>query len=129
MKKLIYFVAIVASLLLPTLAGAGSAAAVNVFPPCTSNAKSTDVCGDVNVQTKANTNPIAIAMKALLELMSIIAGVAATVMLIISGLRFITSGGDPGGVKSAREGMQYVVIGILVILTAQLIVAFVINKL
>ena len=128
MKRFIYILAIAAGLLFPALVATGSAGAVNVFQPCSSTAKSTDVCGDVNSQTKAKTNPIIIALKSLLEILSLIAGVAATVVLILSGFRFITSNGDANGVKAARDGVLYVVIGLLVVIVAQAIIAFVINK-
>ena len=128
MKRFIYILAITIGLLFPTLVAVGSVAAVDVFQPCSDSAKSTSVCSDVNAQTTAKTNPIIVALKALLNLLSLIAGVASIIMLIISGFRFVTSNGDASGVKAARDGTLYVVIGVLVVLVAQAIVAFVINK-
>jgi hypothetical protein len=128
MKRLIYVLAIACSLLLPVTLAVGSAAAVNVFQPCSGAAKATHVCSDANAQTAAKTNPIIIALKALLELLSIIAGVASIVVLIISGFRFITSDGDANSIKTARDGVLYVVIGIVVVVVAQSIIAYVINK-
>jgi len=128
MKRFIYILAIIVGLLFPTSVAVGSATAVNVFQPCSDSAKSTNVCSDVNTQTSAKTNPIIIALKTLLNLLSLIAGVASIIMLIISGFRFVASNGDAGGVKSARDGVLYVVIGVLVVVVAQAIVAFVINK-
>jgi hypothetical protein len=49
-------------------------------------------------------------------------------VLVVSGFRLITSNGDANGVKSARDGVLYVVIGIVVVIIAQSIIAFVINK-
>lgn len=129
MKRFMYISAIIAGLLFSTVGAGGSVAAVDVFQPCSGNANSTSVCNDVNSQVKAKTSPIITAMKALLNILSLIAGVAAVIMLVISGFRFTTSNGDSNGVKAARDSLQYVVIGIIVVVSAQLIVAFVINKL
>jgi len=55
-------------------------------------------------------------------------GVIAVVILIISGFRFINSGGDSGKVASARNGIIYSAIGLLVIIVARVIVSFVLNN-
>ncbi len=128
MKKFIYALAIAASLLFPVLVVTSTASAVDVFQPCSGSAKSTVVCGDVGAQTKAKTNPVIVVLKELLNMLSLIAGIAATVVLVVSGFRLITSNGDANGVKSARDGVLYVVIGIVVVIIAQSIIAFVINK-
>lgn len=129
MKRLIYLLAITIGLLLPAAFSVGSAAAVDVFQPCSSNAKDTVVCADVGKQTTAKTNPAIGALRMLLDLLAVIAGIAATVMLIISGFRFVTSNGDANGVQAARNSLMYVVVGIIVVVFSQIIVAFVINKL
>ena len=46
----------------------------------------------------------------------ILAGIAAVFFIIFSGIKFITSGGDPKQVEEARKTMTYAIIGLLVIL-------------
>lgn len=57
------------------------------------------------------------------------AGAIAVVMIIFAGFRFVKSGGDPAKVTVARETIIYALIGLVVIVTARLIVGFVINRL
>lgn len=41
-----------------------------------------------------------------------VVGVAATIMVIISGMFYITSAGDPGRTKAAKDTLMYAVIGL-----------------
>jgi uncharacterized membrane protein required for colicin V production len=61
------------------------------------------------------------------NILSWIVGVAAVIMLIISGLRFVTSNGDTQSVTNAKNGIIFAVIGLLVVAFAQVIVQFVVN--
>lgn len=63
------------------------------------------------------------------EILSFVIGVAAVIMLILGGLKYITSGGDSNATASAKNTILYAVIGILVSLIAQAIIVFVIRKL
>ena len=56
-------------------------------------------------------------------------GAIALLMLVISGLRYITSGGDPGNTAKAKDGIIYSLIGLLIALIAEGIVAFVVGNL
>ena len=57
-----------------------------------------------------------------------IVGALALVMLVISGLRYIVSGGDPGNISKAKEGIIYSLVGLLIALTAEAIVFFVVGE-
>ncbi len=48
-------------------------------------------------------------------------------MIIINGLRFITSGGDSNAVSSAKKGILYAIVGLVIVALAQFIVRFVLN--
>ncbi len=58
-----------------------------------------------------------------------IVGAIAVFMVIIGGLKFITSGGDPAKTASAKDTILYAAIGLVVVALAQFIVRFVLNKL
>lgn len=67
-------------------------------------------------------------IKAAIDILSIIVGVAAVIMIIISGLRYVTSGGDSSSVSSAKRGLLYAVIGLVITALAQAIVRFVFSR-
>lgn len=54
-------------------------------------------------------------------------GVASVIALIIGGLQYITSAGDPGRTKTAKDTIMYAVIGIVVAILAYAIVNFVLT--
>lgn len=66
---------------------------------------------------------------AIINILSIVVGVVAVFMIIIAGIRFVTSGGDSNGISSARNTIIYAIIGLLIVALAQLIVQFVLGKL
>lgn len=62
------------------------------------------------------------------QLLGIAAGIIGVIMIIIAGLRFVSSGGDTAKVSSARNAIIYAVVGLVIAATAQFIIIFVINK-
>lgn len=50
-----------------------------------------------------------------------LSGVVALFLIIYSGIKFVTSGGDPKQVEGARKTLTYAVIGLLVIFFSYLI--------
>ncbi len=81
---------------------------------------------DQNCGTGEST--ITKVIKAAVEILSFVVGAAAIIMVIISGFRFITSGGDSNRVSSARSALIYALIGIAVVALAQFLVHFVLNN-
>lgn len=57
-----------------------------------------------------------------------IIGALSVVMIIIGGLRYVLSGGDPAGLKSAKETIIYSIVGLVVALLSFGIVSFVITR-
>lgn len=83
-------------------------------------------CEDVDgTQSQEQLNDI-IAL--VINIFSIIVGVAAVIMIIIGGLRYIISGGDSGNVTSAKNTILYAIIGLVVVALAQFIVRFVLGR-
>ncbi len=60
-------------------------------------------------------------------LIGLIASVSV-VMVVVGGLRYVLSGGDSAGIKSAKDTILYALIGLGVALVAFLIVGFVIGR-
>ncbi len=63
-----------------------------------------------------------------INLLSIIAGIAAVIMIIVGGLKYITSSGDPANINSAKNTLLYAIIGLVIVAMAQIIVKFVLKK-
>ncbi len=64
-----------------------------------------------------------------LNLLVIIVIVAAVIYLILNGLKFVTSGGDASKAQEAQKGITYAIIGIIIAVTAGIMVNFVLEKL
>ncbi|MBQ3413362.1 hypothetical protein IJH33_00705 [Candidatus Saccharibacteria bacterium] len=58
-----------------------------------------------------------------------IVGIVAVIMLIIGGIRYITSGGDAKKVTDAKNTVLYAIIGLVICLLAFAIVNFVVTTL
>lgn len=136
MKKLIVLFALAAALLVPILA-VNSASAVNINDKLCQQAKTKAagngtpaICSDDDAD--GGTNPIlgpsGIVTK-LTRIFSIVLGIAAVIVIIMSGFRFVTSTGDPGGVSTAKKTLLYAIVGLLVAASAQIIVSTVLVKL
>jgi len=63
-----------------------------------------------------------------LNILSAIAGLISVIFIIIGGLKYITSGGNPEKTNQAKNTILYTVIGLLIIALAQVIVRFVLHK-
>lgn len=63
-----------------------------------------------------------------INIFSIVVGVVAVIMIIIGGLKYITSSGDSNNVTSAKNTILYAIIGLVVVALAQFIVKFVLAK-
>lgn len=61
----------------------------------------------------------------IVNILSLIVGAVSVVMIIIGGFRYVISGGDSNGVQGAKNTIMYAIIGLVIVLFAQVIVAFV----
>lgn len=121
------------------VAGPASADQVSDFCQGISQASGQN-CGDSkdpnHPTATTSNNAITNMMRAAANIISIVAGFFAVIMIIVAGLRFMTAGGspvgqrsgDPNQVKSARSALTYAVIGIIIVALAQIIVRFTINR-
>ena len=56
-------------------------------------------------------------------------GALAVLMIVISGLRYITSAGNPEQTAKAKNGIIYALVGVVVAISAESIIFFVANRL
>lgn len=64
----------------------------------------------------------------IINILSVIIGVIAVIMIIFGGLRYITSGGDSTRVGNAKNTILYALIGLIIVALAQIIVRFVLSN-
>lgn len=67
-------------------------------------------------------------IKLVINVFSLIVGVAAVIMIILGGFKYITSGGNDGSIAGAKNTILYAIIGLVVVALAQVIVKFVLSK-
>ena len=92
----------------------------------------TDVCEGVGL-TGGNCGDkgsgVTKVITAAINILSVIVGVVAVVMIILGGFKYITSGGDASGIASAKNTVIYAIVGLVIVAMAQAIVYFVLGKL
>ena len=52
----------------------------------------------------------------------------SVIMIIVGGIKYVVSNGDAGRIKSAKDTIQYAIVGLIVALLAYAIVNFVLNQ-
>lgn len=80
-------------------------------------------CTSSDATTKFND-----LVHSIINVLSAIVGVVAVIMIIVGGLRYITSGGNDTSVSGAKNTILYAVIGLVIVALAQIIVRFVLTK-
>lgn len=92
------------------------------------------LCNGANLQTSGNAQcdtdqgTFSSVLTNIINLLSLIIGIVAVIMVIWGGFNYITSGGDSGKVTTAKSTIMYAIIGLIIVAFAQLIVKFVLNK-
>lgn len=139
MKRFLLLIILSAMLSIYTPGLIGSVRAVDVI---TNDNASNNACSNSNAtskpaicsdnQTNSKDNPIigpnGLVTKGV-KILALIVGIAAVVSIIISGIRFILSSGDPNNVNNARQALIYSLVGLIIAAMAQAIASFILNKL
>ena len=97
---------------------------------CEGSGKTTAVCQDVKASEK--TDPLLGpngVLTTTARILSFLVGFAALVSMILAGIRYILSGGDPQKISQAKDAIIYGVVGLIVAVFAQAIVGLVLSKL
>lgn len=68
------------------------------------------------------------SIKSILSIVFAIIGAFAFLSIVACGLKYITSAGDPQKASEAKNGIIYSLLGLVIALTAQAIVAFVVKQ-
>lgn len=77
------------------------------------------------VDTSGSVNGV---LKTGINLFSLVVAIVAVIMVVIGGLKYITSQGDSAAVSSAKNTILYAIVGLVIVAVAQVIVRFTLNK-
>ena len=80
-----------------------------------------------NASSTGATSSIGALSKNIVNIFSFIVGIAAVIMIIYGGFRYVTSGGDSGRVGSAKNSLIYAIVGLIIVALAQVIVHYVLS--
>ena len=131
MKKMLYSLIAALSLVGGVVFPAPHTFAVDVLSPACQTAPNSSAC-KANKNEARNGNalygPNGLLTRAA-GLIARVVGIAAMIMIIIAGFKYVTSSGDPSNVKSAKDTLLYALVGLLVAVTAQGLVVFVLSRL
>lgn len=125
----------------PSLVYADTCTAPNTPPGCTAAATTptttpadnkTAVCNGIGLTgsgcDQTNGPSVDGTVKLAISFLSFIVGIAAVIMVMVGGFKYITSSGDSNNISSAKNTILYAIIGLVVAVLAQIIVRFVLNQ-
>lgn len=138
-QKLSLFIVSLSMILGTFLVTAPAVRAVEILPDkqgvCsdeTATGAKPDICKD-NLSTADDTSNPILGKDGILttgiKIFTLILGVVTIFVLMINGVRMMTAAGDPNSINSARNGIIYALIGLVIAISAQMLVTFVLNKL
>lgn len=84
--------------------------------------------GNCNTDTQEGADNVQTAIERIVNILSIIVGIVAVIMIVFGGFRYITSGGDSTKVGSAKNTIIYAIVGLVIVAFAQFIVQFVLTN-
>lgn len=112
------------------LAGGGTVSAFDVFGDQCSKHPEATVCQSNGPQTESDNSiygPNGIITK-IANIIAIFVGIAAVIVIIIAGIQYMVSTGDPTKVNNAKNAIIYAIVGLIVALLARTVVVYVISK-
>lgn len=136
MKALLIKISFVLTLLTPlTIATQPAFAAPACDPNTTQQALQAGANGAAGVpgcdvdkaKTEAASN-LETTVTNVVNVMSLVIGVLAVIMLIIGGLRYVTSGGKQENIQAAKNTLLYAVIGVAIAALSQAVIHFVLKN-
>lgn len=79
-------------------------------------------------ETPAGTPDVDSTLVKGMNLFSAILGIIAVVMIMVGGLKYMTSQGDAGQMNSAKNTLIFAAVGLVIVAFAQLFVRFVLER-
>ncbi len=105
-----------------------SVSAFNPLANSCTKAPGSDVCQDNRAQNGSTNSPIIETLKKATNVVALIAGIAAVVIIIFAGISYITSGGNQQQTATAQRRLLGGLIGLVIVALAWAIASFTINN-
>ena len=106
---------------------------VAALQPASVTAAPVDVLQQCNSQSKVckgtGKNSLYTLIQNIINLLLMVIGIIAVIMIIIGGIRYTTSGGDAGQTKMAKDTILYAIVGLVVAIMSYGLVNWVIGRL
>jgi len=112
-------------LALPIAAVAGNAASA---VDCTGIDCAAQGAGNA-VTGSSKTSDLTAVIKLVVNIMLFIIGAVAVIMIVVGGIKYTVSNGNPEQIKNAKNTIMYAIVGIVLAILAYAIVNFVITQL
>lgn len=114
----------------------GSTAPVAAFDlfgtSCTGTGAGSAVCQE-KTKGQSPTNNVLYGPNGTLMLaaniLSFLVGIAAVIIIIISGIKYMLSQGDSGKIQAAKNTIIYAAVGLVVVVISRSLIAFIVTKL
>lgn len=124
MKKFLLILGIVSGLVF-----AGSAF---LAPPVMAGTAAEEVCKGIGaVDGSGNCtrdDSLSTVIRSIINIFSVVVGIVAVIMIMVSGFKYVTANGDSGNLTSAKQTLIYAIIGLVVVALSQFIVRFVLDQ-
>jgi hypothetical protein len=125
MKNIKIIVTVIVTICVSGFVVSSSAAAFDpIYNPCQQPGASTSSACSSD-QASGSSIPV---VGDVIDVISLAAGIAAIIMIIIASIEFITSGGEPQKVASARNSILGAFVGLVIVVISQAIVHFIIYR-
>lgn len=131
LKKILTTLSLSTLLVMPAMPLAVVHADIQGSLNCGAELNASQIGSDVSTCTNTVTDPggtVDRIIKLVINAFSLIVGVVSVIMIIVGGLKYITSGGDSGNITGAKNTILYAIIGLVVVALAQVVVKFVLSK-
>jgi len=86
------------------------------------------VSGGANCGTPADAVSVNRVIGVAVNILSVVVGIAAVIMIMIGGFKYVTSGGDSSSISSAKQTITYALVGVVFAALAQFLVRFVLAR-
>ena len=94
----------------------------------TKNTYKSDLSQCPSISGNGNKNDLMGTINTIINVIIGVIGFVAVVVIILGGVQYTTSAGDPGKVKKAKDTILYGIIGLVVAILAYAIVNFVLSR-
>ena len=100
---------------------------VEAAPPCTGSAKQCLNSGRNKVNT--GSGDLKGLITTVTNVLLFLIGAISVIMMIVGGIRYTTSNGNPEQIKAGKNTVMYALIGLVIAILAYAVVGFVIDSL